>query len=97
MLSIQQFEKVTLFQSYVQGSRVPIDVRKVRLQAGDVILLNASVDFAQRYSNHKAFSVIAGIKDSSPQKKRAMWIAVFLASGKTFFTFFHEYNRMVCY
>lgn len=45
------------------------------------MLLDAGEDFAEKHAHDKAFSVIAGVKDSSPLKINRMWVALALGAA----------------
>ncbi|XP_024365164.1 probable sodium/sulfate cotransporter 3 [Physcomitrium patens] len=64
-----------------QGERLSMDVRDVKLRAGDVLLLDTGSNFGHRYRNDAAFSLISGVPESSPVKKSRMWVALFLGAA----------------
>ncbi len=61
--------------------RVPLRVEDIVLQAGDVLLVEATDKFVQDFSHDKAFMLLLEVPNSSPLKKSKAWIAIALAIG----------------
>ncbi|KAL7469645.1 hypothetical protein ACHAXS_009900 [Conticribra weissflogii] len=66
-----------------EGKRVHELPGNIKLQAGDVLLLEAGKSFivANKNSNDKAFTLIAEVEDSSPPRFRMLFPAVVLTLG----------------
>lgn len=61
-----------------QGMQITQDVRDVRLQAGDVLLLDTGSRFLHRYKSDQAFNLLSEVPNTSPLKASRMWWALFL-------------------
>lgn len=64
-----------------QDQRVAQKVKDLRLEAGDVLLLSASTEWAGEHKNDEAFVLTAEVPDSSPHKTNRMWLALFLTTS----------------
>lgn len=60
------------------GHPVSGDIREIPLKAGDVLVIECGPEFLQNFKNHRAFSLISEVPNSSPMKRSKMWIALAL-------------------
>jgi len=58
------------------AERVRGKVGDIRLQAGDVLLVEAEPGFGRRYRNSRDFLLVSPLEDSTPRRHERAWIAV---------------------
>lgn len=58
------------------GERVPGKIGDVRLEAGDVLLLEASPDFARRRRDSRDFFLVSAVDNSTPRRHERVWVAL---------------------
>lgn len=63
------------------GVKLPQDVRDVKLQPGDVLLLDTGSEFMNRYKSDKAFNLMTEVPNTSPLKTSRMWWALLLVGA----------------
>lgn len=60
---------------------MPARVQDIVLQGGDVLLLSASNDWAEKHRHDRSFVLLTDVRDSSPPKKNRAIIGVLLVTG----------------
>ncbi|KIZ06533.1 hypothetical protein MNEG_1421 [Monoraphidium neglectum] len=67
-----------LLSVHRSGTAVTGDVAAIKLQAGDVLLLETGPEFAKIFAHSPAFALISTVPNSAPVKKNRMWLALAL-------------------
>lgn len=57
------------------GHRLVSRIGDIRLEAGDVLLLDAGPGFVQMYKNNRIFALVAELDNSTPPQFQKVWIA----------------------
>ncbi len=61
------------------GQRLTTKVGRIRLEAGDTLLLQTRIDFVAQYRNHRDFYLVSGVEGSQPLRYHKLPLAATLA------------------
>ncbi|KAI8476576.1 MAG: putative sodium/sulfate cotransporter 3 [Monoraphidium minutum] len=70
-----------LLSVHRSGSAVTGDVAAIKLQAGDVLLLETGPEFNKVFAHSPVFALISTVPNSSPVKRNRMWLALALVAA----------------
>lgn len=53
----------------------------MKLQSGDVLVLETGPEFTKVFAHNPAFALISTVPNSAPVKRNRMWIALFIVAA----------------
>lgn len=62
-------------KAFRNGQKIVSRIGDIKLEAGDVLLLDAGPSFVQTYKNNRIFALVAELDNSTPPQFQKVWIA----------------------